>query len=410
MQLPLPSTSFSTSNTTSSTQENKFLNNDSKKNIFDYLVSYFENLRILGWNIPQTSIVRMEHSLRFHCSSLLENSGKNKFENYFNDKENIKNQNFWMKVFLSIFNFRLQSWPNFNFIFVFSSSLSSVSSFSSKKDLIIDGKEFEDFKFLKNDGNNQKLKNLVYENDNNINDFSNNNNYNNSNYNNEIRNSKKRNNTEIEIGNLSDYKNENREKKEKRKTEEKQRKKENQERIKLEIFEMEKNTNARIENKRKKEENNITRNFAEIENEKNHDNDINNNDDGGQNENLSTLHNIIGIFDFEKNASDRLVRTLKTAINQDFASISSSETNSLPFTDFQLVGLRRKFDKQNLLIRHDKNENENKFETKNEDETKNEKKKNDVNLFLLSCQNEKKKFQNLLDLAGKTGIAPYVQK
>ena len=409
MQLPLPSTSFSTSNTTSSSQENEFIRNDSKKNIFDYLVSYFENLRILGWNVPQTSIVRMEHSLRLHCSSLLKNSGKNKFENHFNDEINIENQNFWRKVFLSIFNFRLQSWPTFNFIFVFSSSLSSVSSFSSKNNLIIDGKEFENFKFLKSDSNNQNLKNLVYENDNNNN--SNNNHINNDN---ELRNSKKRNNTEIEIGSLSDYKNENREKKEKRKTEEKQRKKENQERIKLEISEMEKSTNARIENKRKKEENNFTRNFAENENYNNHNNDINNknnNNDGGQNENLSTLHNILGIFDFERNASDRLVRTLKTAINRDFDSISSSEANSLPLTDFQPVG-SRKFEKQNLLLRHDGNENENKFETKNknENETKNEKKENNVNLFVLSCRNEKKKFQNLLNLAAKTGIASYVQK
>ena len=428
MLLPLPSTSFSasytTSNTTSSTQQKDSFSKNSNKNINTYLLSYFENLRILGWNVPQTSIIKMEHSLRLHCFSVLNKSEKIEIKNQFTNTENVENQNFWMKVFLSIFSDRLKIWPSSNFIFMFSSSLpsiSSFSSFSSKNDLIIAGKQFQDSQIVKNNSKNH-FQSLGYEDDiahinsnnnnnnnNTVND-NNNNNCNNNTISNEIRNSKKRSNTEFEIGNMSDHKNENREKKEKRKAEERQRKKENQERIKLEIFEMERDTNTYIENKRKKEENYNTNNFTNSNNvninnyENSHYENNNNNNNGVKNNNLSTLHNVLGIFDFERNASDKLVRTLQIAINQNILPTTSLKSNSLHVTDLQSGGSGRNFGNKNLFVGDDGNENESKKESKNENKT------NDIDLFLLSCQNEKKKFQNLLNLVGVPRSSTYVQK
>ena len=420
MLLPLPSTSFSTSNTTSSTQQKDSSSKNSNKNINNYLLSYFENLRTLGWNVPQTSIIKMEHSLRLNCFSVLNKSEKIENKNQFTNTENVENQNFWMKVFLSIFTDRLKIWPSSNFIFMFSSSLSStssISSFSSKNDLIIDGKQFQDSQIVKNNSKNH-FQSLGYEDDiahinnnnnNNNNNIVNNNdnNYNNNNISNEIRNSKKRSNTEFEIGNMSDHKNENREKKEKRKAEEKQRKKENQERIKSEIFEMERDTNTYIENKRKKEENYNTNNFTNSNNVNiNHYENNNNSNNVVKNNNLSTLHDVLGIFDFERNASDKLVRTLQIAINQNILPITSLKLNSLHVTDLQSGGSIRNFGNKNLFVGDDENENEN----ESKKESKNENKTNDIDLFLLSCQNEKKKFQNLLNLVGVPRSSTYVQK
>ena len=116
----------------------------------------------------------------------------------------------------------------------------------------------------------------------------------------------------------------------------------------------------------------------------------------------------------ERNASDKLVRTLQIAINQNILPITSLKLNYLHVTDLQSGGSIRNFGNKNLFVGDDENENENENENeyKNEieKEGKNENKTNDVDLFLLSCQNEKKKFQNLLNLVGVPRSSTYVQK
>ena len=175
---------------------------------------------------------------------------------------------------------------------------------------------------------------------------------------------------------------------------------------------MEKDTNTYIENKRKKEENCNTNNFTNSNNvdinnyENSHYENNNNSNNGVKNNNLSELHDVLGIFDFERNASDKLVRTLQIAINQNILPMTSLKLNSLHVTDLQSGGSIRNFGNKNLSVGDDENENEN----ESKKESKNENKTNDLDLFLLSCQNEKKKFQNLLNLVGVPRSSTYVQK
>ena len=382
----------------------------------------------------------MEHSLSSLCSLFDENT-RIQFEsdNNKNNSKKSKNENDdkndkyeiiirdWQKSFISIIKCHLQNRPLMNSIYLFANSLTPLSN----GELVIDGKEFRDFERVNIYNGNQiqngirnndyeKIKkneevidchdyhnyfnNNIYDNDNNNednntgndnnndnnNDKNNDNNNDKNNYDSrnnhrnndnsidiEIRNSKKRRNPEIEIGSMSDYKNDKKDKKEKRKNEEKQRKKDNQERVKLEIIEMEKNAITRTEIKRKKEEFN---NFDSHTNEKN------------KIENFSELHNVLGILDLERTAADRLARTLKTALKTDLSPTINHKNAAVKITDFQpKFSVEFEIPGKTIFGR-----------TKNV--------KNDVNSFLSNCQDEKKKFEDLLNFVEKNDSMKNIQK
>ena len=313
-----------------------------KEGILQALSSYFKDLGSSGWNVPPSTIAYLAASLHTaasaaasigtDCTSMYRNQNQNHTQHQNqnqsqrdlvsysdNSCQNSTASEEWKRCLWGIIRARLESWPVLQFVYLFPSDL--------EPSLAINGIEFRNF---------DRTINLE----------------------------------DRELRNFRKIRNEERDRSA-RKRRNSHFLRENEDIDQGEVFKLRKNevidrgieaewtwSEKKKENKRKMEQGQ-----RQIED---------NNEEENMKESIS-VHEILGSMDQERNAADRLARSLESALNS---------------TDF-------KSDATNML----------KLETR---VTK--KNDNEVELFLLNCKEERKKFHSLSILADNVLKQKFIQR